>query len=59
MLQNAYGLYRPVSHIKLTCKYLGFQAIRFKFHDWIKQQPISFQSAIPGTVKGDKRLCAS
>jgi hypothetical protein len=36
-----------MSHIKLTCKYLVFQAIRFKFHDQIKQRPISFQSVIP------------
>jgi hypothetical protein len=35
-LPNAYDLYRPTSHIKLTYKYLEFQAIRFKFHDRIK-----------------------
>jgi hypothetical protein len=58
-LPDAYGLYRPASHIKLTCKYLGFQAICFKFHDRIKQRSISFQSMIPGTTQGDKRLCAS
>jgi hypothetical protein len=59
MLPNAYGLYRPVSHIKFTCKYLGFQVIHFNFYDRIKQRPISFQSAIPGTAQGDKRLCTS
>jgi hypothetical protein len=59
MLPDAYGLYRPASHIKLTCKYLGFQAIRFKFYDRIKQQLISFQSVIAETVQGDKLLCAS
>jgi hypothetical protein len=37
MLPDAYGLYRSASHIKLTCKYLEFQTIRFKFHDRIKQ----------------------
>jgi hypothetical protein len=58
-LPDAYGLYRPSSHIKLTCKYLGFQTIRFKFHDRIKQRPISFQIAIPRTAQGDKHLCAS
>jgi hypothetical protein len=58
-LPDAYGLYRPTRHIKLTCKYLGFQAFHFKFHDRIKQRPISFHSAIPGTAQGDKRLCAS
>jgi hypothetical protein len=58
-LAGAYGLYRPTSHIKLACKYLGFQAIWFKFHDRIKHQPISFQSTIPRTAQGDKRLCVS
>jgi hypothetical protein len=58
-LPDAYGLYWPTSYIKLTCKYLGFQAIRFKFYDRIKQRPISFQSMILRTVQGDKRLCAS
>jgi hypothetical protein len=56
-LPDVYGLYRSASHIKLTCKYLGFQSIRFKFHDRIKQRPISFQSAIPETTQGDNRLC--
>jgi hypothetical protein len=28
-LSDAYGLYRPASHIKLTCKCLGFHAICF------------------------------
>jgi hypothetical protein len=59
MLPDAYGLYRPASHIKLTYKYLEFQAIQFKFHDRIKQRLISFQSAISETVQGDKVLCAS
>jgi hypothetical protein len=58
-LPDAYGLYRPAGHIKLTCKYLKFQTICFKFHDRIKQRPISFQSVILGTGQGDKRLCAS
>jgi hypothetical protein len=58
-LSDAYGFYRPASHIKLTCKYLGFQAIRFKLHDRIKQRPISFQSVIPETAQSNKRLCAS
>jgi hypothetical protein len=59
MLPNTYDLYRPTNHIKLTCKYLEFQAIRFKFHYRIKQRSIIFQSVIPGTVQGDKRLCTS
>jgi hypothetical protein len=59
MLPDAYGLYRSASHIKLTYKYLGFQSIRFKFHDRIKQRPISFQSVISRTAQGDNRLCAS
>jgi hypothetical protein len=58
-LPNAYGLYRPASHIKLTCKYLEFQAICFKFYDRIKQRSISFQTAISKIEQGDKRLCAS
>jgi hypothetical protein len=58
-LPDVYDLYRPASHIKLTCKYLGFQTIRFKFHDQIKQRSISFQSAIPKTTQGNKRLCVS
>jgi hypothetical protein len=58
-LPDAYNLYRPASHINLTCKYLRFQAIRFKFHDRIKRRLISFQSAILVTAQGDKRLCAS
>jgi hypothetical protein len=58
-LLDAYSLYRPMSHIKLRCKYLGFQSIRFKFHDRIKQRPINFQSAIPGTVQVNKRLYVS
>jgi hypothetical protein len=29
---------------------LDFRAIRFKFHDRINQQPISFQSVIPRTA---------
>jgi hypothetical protein len=58
-LSDIYDLYRPASHIKLTCKYLGFHAIHFKFHDRIKQWPTSFQSVIPGTVQGNKRFCTS
>jgi hypothetical protein len=59
MLPDAYGLYWPTSHIKLTCKYLGFQTIRFKFHGGIRQRPISFQNVILRTAQDDKRLCAS
>jgi hypothetical protein len=59
ILPDAYDLYRPTSHIKLTCIYLGFLAIRFKFHDRIKHRPISFQSMIPRIARGDKPLCAS
>jgi hypothetical protein len=38
---------------------LDLWAIRFKFHDRIKQRSISFQSAIPRTAQDNKCLCAS
>jgi hypothetical protein len=38
---------------------LDFGAIRFKFHDWINQRPISFQSVIPETAQGNKPFYAS
>jgi hypothetical protein len=39
--------------------FLDLGAIRFKFHDLITQLPITFQSAIPGTVEDDKHSCTS
>jgi hypothetical protein len=38
---------------------LDLVAIRFKFHDWINQRSISFQSAISETAQGDKHFCTS
>jgi hypothetical protein len=38
---------------------LDLVAIHFKFHDWINQRSISFQSAISETAQGDKHFCTS
>jgi hypothetical protein len=38
---------------------LDFEAIRFKFHDRVKQRLISFQSTILGTAQDDKHFYAS
>jgi hypothetical protein len=39
-------------------RFLYSGAIRFKFHDRINQRPINFQSATPGTARGDEHFYA-
>jgi hypothetical protein len=58
MLPDAYDLYQSASRTRLRVNILGFRAIRFKFHDQIRQRPIDFQSVTPQSAQGDERFCA-
>jgi hypothetical protein len=49
---------RHTTSYNLHASNLALRAIRFKFHDWLKQRPIGFQSVTLETVQNDKHFCA-
>jgi hypothetical protein len=43
--------------LNLRASKLALRAIRFKFHDRVKQCPIGFQSTTPETTQNDEYFC--